>query len=144
MVCPLLPFHCLSHLFLIIITKKVFMKWSWFKGSKDLFLAYMPLAFCKYLLTSLNSVASVAKFQPLIVCFLNSFCDAPLVRLGCWCAHLVQCVFMVKCNWVRTWHSICLCHPQLSRSVDSLLTESAWYWFPCGLVGLRFTSVLKR
>lgn len=48
------------------------------KGAKDLFdCINMPLPFCKYLLTSLNSVASVAKFQTLCVFSLLSFSDTP-------------------------------------------------------------------
>lgn len=59
-----LPCHCLFHFFkksLLLIPKMELTEGA--KGPWSVS-ADVPLSFCKYLLTSLNSVASVAKCQP--------------------------------------------------------------------------------
>lgn len=61
--------------------------------------ADVPLSFCKYLLTSLNSVASVAKCQPTCVRFPIFSREARLVHLD---AGLVQCASVINCDQVGT------------------------------------------
>lgn len=99
------------------------------KGVKGLLSARvgMPLPLCKYLLTSLHVIASVASL------WCSSVCP------GCWHTHLVQCIFTIKCNWARTWLGICLCRPQLSQSLGSLLTGKCLV-----LVSTRFGGLASK
>lgn len=112
------------------------------EGAKGLWSACidLPLPFCKYILTSLNLLASAAKFlSPCVSPPLSWWCSLSL--WWHWCTRLVQGIFIVRSDWVRTHVSICLhlTQPDLCCVAGSLFTGLCsvlvfiWFWQPCQL-----------